>query len=241
MKKSLVLGICLLLGVTAWSSAGENRYQQFNSAVEQAYAAYRKALFQTNMKDAEKSAKANEMFITRWSSIIETYKEQPPEVFSADPKWADTLSSIEEIASTSAGQIKDGELAEAHETLEAIRDELSDLRKRNSVVVFSDHINNYHEVMEGLLVGGYNPDKMNEAAVVEIRNQLAVLNYLAETIKENAPDRYRSDATYEKLEKGLFASLDGLYNALESNDPKAVSKAVKMLKPAYAKLFLNFG
>ena len=95
--------------------------------------------------------------------------------------------------------------------------------------------------MEGLLVGGYNPDKMNEAAVVEIRNQLAVLNYLAETIKENAPDRYRSDATYEKLEKGLFASLDGLYNALESNDPKGVSKAIKMLKPAYAKLFVNFG
>jgi hypothetical protein len=241
MKKSLVLMICLLLGLPAWSSAGENRYQQFNSAVEQAYAAYRKALFQTNMKDAEKSAKANEMFINQWGSIIETYNEQPPEVFSSDPKWADTLSSIKQIATTSAAQINDGRLAEAHETLEAIRDELSDLRKRNSVVVFSDHINNYHEVMEGLLESGYSPDKINEAALVEIRRQLAVLNYLAEAIKENAPGKYRADQAYEKLEQGLFASLDGLHDALETNDPKAVAKAIKMLKPAYAKLFLNFG
>ena len=241
MKKSLVLGICLLLGVAVLSSAGENRYQQFNAEVEQAYAAYRKALFQTNMKDAEKSGKATEMFLTQWSSIIEAYNEQPPEVFSTDPKWADTLSSIEEIAVKSAGQIKDGEVAEAHETLEAIRDELSDLRKRNSVVVFSDHINNYHAVMEELLVGGYTPDTINEAALVEIRGQLAVLNYLAEAIRDNAPQKYRSDQMYEKLEAGLFASLDGLQNALESNDPKGVSKAIKMLKPAYAKLFVNFG
>jgi predicted negative regulator of RcsB-dependent stress response len=241
MKKSLVLGICLLLGVAVLSSAGENRYQQFNAEVEQAYAAYRKALFQTNMKDAEKSGKATEMFLTQWSSIIEAYNEQPPEVFSTDPKWADTLSSIEEIAVKSAGQIKDGEVAEAHETLEAIRDELSDLRKRNSVVVFSDHINNYHAVMEELLVGGYTPDTINEAALVEIRGQLAVLNYLAEAIRDNAPQKYRSDQMYEKMEAGLFASLDGLQNALESYDPKGVSKAIKMLKPAYAKLFVNFG
>lgn len=241
MKKSLVLAVCLLLGFAVWSGAAENQYQQFNSDVDQAYAAYRKALFQTNKKDAEKSLKGNQMFIKEWMSIRETYGKQPPEVFSSDPEWAETLSSIEEIAVKSAGQIKDGQLAEAHETLEAIRDELSDLRKRNSVIAFSDHINNYHQVMEGLLEGGYTPDKIDEAAVIEIRSQLAVLNYLAETIKENAPDTYQASEMYEKLQKDLLDSLGGLHNALGSNDPKAISKAVNMLKPAYAKLFVNFG
>jgi len=241
MKKSVLLAICLLLGFAVGSGAEENRLQQFNSDVEQAYAAYRKALFQTNKKDAEKSGKANEMFIEQWSSIKEIYRTQPPEAFSTDPAWATTLSSIEEIAQKSSVQIEDGQLAEAHETLEAIRDELTDLRKRNSVVVFSDHINNYHEVMEGLLVGGYTPDNINEAAVNEIRGQLAVLNYLAEEIKENAPEKYRKNETYMKLQKDLFASLDELTQAVEGNDPKVISKAINMLKPAYAKLFVNFG
>ena len=241
MKKSVVLTICLLLGLAAWSSAGENHYQQFNSDVDQAYAAYRKALFQTNKKDAEKSGKANEMFIKQWASIRDTYDKQPPEVFSSDPEWENTLSSIEEIAVKSGGQINEGQLAEAHETLEAIRDELSELRKRNSVVAFSDHINNYHEVMEGLLEGGYTPDKIDEAAVMEIRSQSAVLNYLAEAIKNNTPDTYQNNEMYKKLENGLSASLKGLGQALETNDPEAISKAINMLKPAYAKLFVNFG
>lgn len=94
------------------------------------------------------------MFIQQWKQIKQTYTTTPPEVFSSDPEWESTLTSIEEIAVTSAGQITEGHLAEAHETLEAIRDELTDLRKRNSVIVFSDHINNYHEVMEGLLERG---------------------------------------------------------------------------------------
>ncbi|MGI9536328.1 MAG: hypothetical protein ACR2PB_04605 [Desulfocapsaceae bacterium] len=241
MKRSILLALCLLLGLAVWSGAEENRYQQFNSDVDQAYAAYRKALFQTNKKDAEKSGKANEMFIKQWLSIKEAYSNKPPEVFSSDPEWADTLSSIEEIAQKSAGQIQDGQLAEAHETLEAIRDELSDLRKRNSVIVFSDHVNNYHEVMEGLLIAGYTPDKINEDAVIEIRNRLAVLNYLAEEIQENVPDKYLDNETYKKLQNSLLASLKGLAQTVETNDPKEISKSINMLKPAYAKLFVNFG
>jgi len=241
MKKSVLLAFCLFLGSVVCSGAGENRLQQFNSDVDKAYAAYRKALFQTNKKDAGKSEMANDMFIKLWGSVNETYSSQPPEVFSSDPEWAGTLASIDEIARKSSEQIRDGQLAEAHETLEAIRDELSELRKRNSVVAFSDHINSYHEVMEALLEGGYTPDKVNDSAVVEIRGQLAVLHYLAAEIKENAPATYREDEAYTSLQTGLFASLDGLTQALEANDPQAISKAINMLKPAYAKLFVNFG
>lgn len=223
------------------ASAVENPFFQFNSDVEKSYSAYRQALFQTNKKDVEKSAKANEIFIQQWQQIKQAYGNNPPEVFSGDPKWESTLSNIEEIALKSAGQIQKGSLAEAHEILEAIRDELTDLRKRNSVIIFSDHINNYHKVMEGLLVGGYTPDKINENAVDEIQGQLAVLRYLANAIKENAPAKYREDQKYQKLEKGLFGSLEALGKAVESGDPATISKSVKMLKPAYAKLFANFG
>ena len=72
MKKYLVLVTYLVVAVSSTSLAAENAFLQFNSDVEKAYAAYRKALFQTNKKDAEKSGKANEMFIQQWKQIKQT-------------------------------------------------------------------------------------------------------------------------------------------------------------------------
>ncbi|MCG6929398.1 MAG: hypothetical protein LJE64_02485 [Desulfofustis sp.] len=239
--KSVIIAVCLMLGLASLSGAAENPFVQFNADVEKAYAAYRKALFQTNKNDAAKSAEANDSFIRQWQQIRQTYGSSPPQVFSSDLKWESTLSAVEEIAQNSADQIRQGNLAEAHETLEAIRDELTDLRKRNSVIVFSDHINNYHRVMEALLTGGFTPNTIDEPAVSRIQGQLAVLNYLAGAIRENAPQAYRENQQYQQLEKGLFESLAALKTAVESKDPAAMSKSINMLKPAYAKLFLNFG
>jgi len=241
MRSVLIFLACLLLGSPSLAGANENRFQQFNNDVDQAYAFYRQALFQTNKKDAGKSTNANDKFLTQWQTLIAQYNSQPPEVFGSDSEWQSTLSNIEKIAVESAAQIKEGQLAEAHETLEAIRDELTELRKRNSVIVFSDHINNYHEVMEGLLVGGYSPDKIDEQATEDIVGKLAVLSYLAEAIKKNAPTEYKENQKYQQLEKALLGSLKALEESIDKGNPESISKSINDLKPFYAKLFVNFG
>lgn len=236
MKKAIIIFVCLTFGVATCSHASENRFQQFSLDVEEAYSAYRKALFQTNKNNAEESSKANSMFQKQWEQILESYGSQPPEIFSSDAQWNATLMNIKGIAAKSGTQIKEGELEEAHETLEAIRDELSNLRQRNSVIVFSDHINNYHEVMEGLLTKKFTSDEIDP-----VRGQLAVLQYLAGVIKENAPQKYLDNKKYQQLQQGLFASLEALRQAIEGKDPETIARSIKMLKPAYAKLFVNFG
>lgn len=239
MKPLLIM--LTLFGISSWCFAGENRYQHFNEEVQKAYSFYRVALFQTNKNNVAKSQEATAQFLKGWKEIITTFSNNPPEVFSTDPEWNATLDTISTIASNSQEQIKGEELKKAHETLEGIRDELSDLRKRNGVIVFSDHINGYHGVMEELLSTGYSADKIGAEAIVDIEKQLAVLDYLAANIKENAPKNYRDNKKYQQLEQNLFASLDLLKKALAENTPEKISKAIKALKPAYAKLFLNFG
>ena len=241
MRSYLLFTLCILLATTSLSTASENPYRQFNADVEQAYSAYRKALFQTNKKDIDKSNQANKSFMSQWKQIRQKYGNTPPEVFASDVKWASTLSTIDEIAVKSADQIQAGQLAEAHETLEAIRDELSDLRRRNSIIVFSDHINNYHEVMEGLLVKGYTPEKIKTEGIDEINGKLAVLQYLAEAIHNNAPEKLKQNLQYQELESNLINSLNSLQKAIDSKNSATISKSLKMLKPAYAKLFVNFG
>ena len=95
--------------------------------------------------------------------------------------------------------------------------------------------------MEGLLDGGFTPEKIDKAAMIEISGHLAVLNYLAGAIKDNAPVKYQDVEKYQTLQNGLLASLEALTQAIQSENPEAISKSIKMLKPAYAKLFVNFG
>lgn len=241
MKKYMMIVGFLIVGTAFSSSAAENRCQQFNMDVQAAYSAYRQALFQTNKKNADSSQKAVNSFQQAWKVIISTYGLLPPEVYSSDQKWEQTLKTIGMITEKSAEQIRDGELALAHETLEAVRDELSDLRRRNSVIVFSDHINNYHQVMEELLLAGYTSEIMNADVINHIREQHAVLRYLAANIKKNAPQEYRENQKYLQLQQGLVGSLDQLKQAISEAAPDKIPAAIQQLKPAYAKLFLNFG
>ena len=233
--------LILILGMASFAVAEGNRYLQFNNDLGEAYASYRMALFQTNKNDAEKSEKANMSFLKKWEQIQKTYSDNPPEVYSADSKWQSTLTAVSQIAEKGAEQIKNGSLEEAHETLEQIRDELSELRKRNSVIAFSDHVNKYHEVMEEVLAGNYSADRINAGALETIRCKLELLQYLAQEIRENAPAVIKAQEKYLSLENRLFQSLDNLEKSLENSDPESVSKAIMMLKPAYAILFVNFG
>lgn len=241
MKKYVLITLSLLFGLSSWCGATENRFQQFNADTQDAYATYRVALFETNKNNQEKSEESIKTFQKRWQKISTTYSQLPPETYQSDSSFSQALENISHIAQKSGEQIAAGQLAEAHETLEAIRDELSELRRRNSVIAFSDHINNYHAVMEHLLTGGFTPETINSDTVNTIRGQVAVLEYLAEAIKNNAPKEYSNNPKYLKLQKDLFGSLTQLDKAIEENNPQAISKSIKMLKPAYAKLFVNFG
>jgi hypothetical protein len=237
---SLVLLSLMVLTIVV-NSRAETSFQQFYQHQNEAYAKYRAALFQTNRNDQEASLKATAEFLQQWDAIVQQYAASPPEIFAADPTWTATLEKITEIAVKGKTEIEAGDLAKAHETLEAIRNEFTELRRKNHVVVFSDHVNTYHEVMEHLLLAGYSPEKLDAAALNSIREQLGVLEFLAKEIKVNAPQEYRSNEAYQKLENGLFASIKSLREALDNNATEEIIKAIQNLKPPYSKLFLNFG
>jgi heme oxygenase len=72
-----------------------------------------------------------------------------------DAKFASTLAEVTSVAKKAHAAISKGDLADAHEILEKIRDLLGDLRSRNGIVTFSDRMNAYHEAMEHILTKPY--------------------------------------------------------------------------------------
>ena len=218
-----------------------NTFQQFQQEENKAYASYRMALFQTNKKNQTKSLESAVSFQKQWQAITEKYIEAPPDIFANDPEWEATLVEIGNINALSINEILSGQLSDAHDTLEAIRDELGALRQRNQVITFSDHVNNYHEAMESLLLLGLRPDDISDKNLLMIREELAVLDYLAEKMVQKAPAEYLGNEEFKQVINGIFSSLHNLRQAVNENNPGDILQSIKKLKPAYARVFIKFG
>ena len=89
-------------------------------------------------------------------------------------------------------------LTPAHETLEQVRDLLAGMRQRNGVVVFSDHMNAYHEEMEHVVVDG--PKQLADAAGAQaLLARVGALDYLARRLRTQAPEALLRDAEFTAL------------------------------------------
>lgn len=243
MKKLIMLVLMsglLAFNLTASGLDSGKEIKEFNNQITKAYADYRMALFQTSKKDSKASLKFAQQFSQKWQIIRDQYQDNPPAVYALDPLWKSTVASISRISLEGVNEVKQNELEKAHETLEAIRDLLGDLRKRNNTITFSDHVNKYHEQMEAVLSLKLS-DSISSDQLKQLREYLAVLDYLMAELKDSAPKSYLSNSEFNKLLKGNFSALANLRKAIDNESNGVIKKAISLLKPAYAKLFVKFG
>ncbi len=235
--KSTVTGVLLLVSPLSFA---QTAFEQFLQQQDKAYSQYRIALFQSSKGDQAAAQKAAESFDQQWKAVADKFRDMPPEVFASDKLWQQTLEQVTRHADESVKQIKAGQLTEAHETLESVRDELGQLRQRNHIELFSDHVNSYHEVMEVLLEMTTDAG-LAESALPQVREKLGALSYLLDQMQRSAPVEYRQNNKYKELENGVLTSVTNLRTALDQASVADVTKAINALKPAYAKFFVAFG
>ena len=132
------------------------------------------------------------------------------------------------------------QLTAAHATLEDARDIMSQLRRRNQVIIYSDHMNAYHSEMEHVLDDGSKilalPNGMQQLAA-----QVGALAYLSKKLSTEAPANYSSNSEFVGLLKAVDKSVADLQSALLAQNTNAVKEAMEKIKAPYSKLFLKFG
>lgn len=234
-KTSAISLAALALAFASPAAAGP--MQDFETELRQVYADYRTALFATNSADNAVTIKSLTSLTDKWSSLTRKWGAAAPPQYAEDPGFRKTLETVAAVTSQARGEADAGKLAAAHETLEKIRDELSDLRRRNGVIVFSDHMNAYHAQMEKILLGPIAAQ--DEKAQMALREETAVLAYLFAAVAANPPAD--KDAGFEPALKAVGDSIANLRKALESKTPAAIKAAIKALKPPYSRLFLKYG
>lgn len=209
-------------------------------ALQKAYVPYRTALFRTNSKAQLESEQAIAQARLELRQVQERFASKPPAPYDRDPAFDKTLQEVAAVLAQSETQIRDRQLVHAHETLEAVRDLLSGLRQRNGVVVFSDHMNAYHEQMETLLGSGA---KLLDAPQgwQKLAAHTGTLQYLAARLRSQAPAALADDTEFKTGVQAVEASVNALTQAVFGQDAAAARDALGKLKGPYSRLFQKFG
>ena len=229
----LLLGAALV-PFAAWSA------DPVTDALQKAYAPYRAALFKTNSGQSAESAEALKQAQQAWGQVTQLVKSQPTVPYANDELMARTLTGVDQNYVKAAQQVAAGQLPEAHATLEAVRDLLSELRRQNQVIVYSDHMNAYHAEMEHLLDEGPKWLKAGDG-LPRLAAQAGVLTYLAEKLAAEAPVATLALPEFKELLAAVNRSVAGLNSAVASGDKGLIEKAIGQVKAPYSKLFVKFG
>lgn len=228
--------LCALLVV---SPAIAGPYKEFEAQLRSVYAPYRNALFHTSKKDKALSEQAIGRFASDWASLTARWSSEPPPQYEDDPNFSAALGEVTATIESARSQISKGELAQAHEVLEKIRDVLGDLRGRNGIITFSDRMNAYHEAMEHILTKSYGG--FDAKGLGELREDAAVLDYLIGLLQKNPPSELGDHPEFKQSVSAVKRSVEDLLGAARAADAAAARQTIQTLKQPYAVLFLKFG
>lgn len=231
----LGLMLLIMLGTTTAKAADE-----ITDAMTKAYAPYRVALFKTNNGTQQEAENALQQAMKSWMNLDDKYAVKPLPPYDRDAEFKQTLQAVTDVYRNAETQIKQNELAEAHESLEQVRELIAEIRHRNQIITYSDHMNAYHEQMEKLL-------ELNKAGAEQknyldkVTLQTGVLVYLSHQLETEAMASLKTDAEFIQLLGKQQKSVSLLQDAVMAHDLQAVNTAIAGLKVPYSKLFVKFG
>lgn len=209
-------------------------------AIQKSYSSYRVVLFKTNGKSQPEARAALDQARESWARVASQFGVRPPPPYDQDKQLTQTFDAIDKTYAEASREVDQGKLGKAHETLEEVRDLLADLRRRNGVIVYSDHMNAYHTAMEEMVDDGpallAKPDGQ-----LRLMARVGVLDFLAKKLTSEAGPELAAHAEFAELAKGVTKSVADLEAAALAGNEGAVKDAINALKKPYSRMFLKFG
>jgi len=243
--RTRVLPAILVLALALAGPAGiahASDLADFNEAAAVAYGHYRAAASYLRTGNAALAAIELEAAREKWRDVASRFAASPPDAFADDPAWAGTLTAIGKRLKDALAATDGGDLKAAAEILAPIRGELSDLRGRNNVVVFSDRVDAISAIMDRLWRFHHQPPDLDSAAALrELRSGTAVLEHLLRLCREAAPAGLRKDPDFVRFLDSGAEAVERLWQAIETKDQELLINTLRELRSFERLLFLRFG
>ena len=228
--------------LAAASAARGGELADFNGAVAAAYAHYRGAISYLRTGNVALAAFELDDMATKWRDVTVRHAQTAPDAFADDPAWATTLAGIGARVDQALAAIDAGQAETALEAIAPIRDELAELRRRNGVTVFSDRINDVSAAMAALWAHRRGePDLASADVARDIAAKTAVLGYMFDRCRDQAPAAVREDAAFIRLLDGSEEGIKRIWRALDERDQHLLINTLRELRSFEQILFLRFG
>lgn len=235
-RNKSVLAMTALVLTGSWAHAAD----AITDAMQAAYAPYRMALYKTNGSSQAESLQALQQAQQAWDKLATQYGAKPVSPYDRDTGFLASLTEVSRVYAKAQEEISSNQLKAAHNTLEHARDAMAQLRQRNQIVVFSDHMNAYHEAMEHILIHG-TATLAQPKGLLQMAASSGVLNYLSKRLASQAPAELLQNPDFMALLKAVDQSATALDSVVMKEDAVAIKEAITKLKSPYSKLFARFG
>lgn len=242
MRKLMITCAIFAFFITPGPTARSAPVHDFNEAVTVAYGFYREAFFLLRTGNPQVASIELEEMAARWTTIVERFGPKLPDMYSADPAWKKTLEAINKKIARGLAETIEGDSKAAMKTLGPIRKILSDLRRRNGVVVYSDTVDRANAAFRKLYKFRYNPPDFDVAEEVDqLRQTLAITVYWYEQCVENAPPALRKEPEFKRLMEDSLYSLSRIWVAIANKAEPNLISILRGLSSPDRMLFLRFG
>ncbi len=194
----------------------------FDEMVLDFNAVYKKALIYTSEGKQESVAEI-EKALALWLEVERKFSSELPREYQKTESWEDKLNNISDLGGRALSFAKEGELEKSYKELESIRRALKNIRLENGISNISDLFLDLNDVI--IVVDGAE----SKRAALESFGGLKMIFTKLKEIKR--------DENYQKALEEIGDIISGMENSTEKTFPKHQKK----LRPAFIKIYLDFG
>ena len=239
------VGLAIVIVLLAVYSPGPARaaaVHDFHAAVAGAFTHYRESMYYLRTGNGAVALFQLEQLAVKWDAIEQRFATAPPNIYAKDTAWADTLSAVGDAVGAGLAAAEAGDLKTARQRLEPVRGELSRLRRRNGVFLFTDCVERANLAFKRLFVFRREPpDFTDKGAVNELRQALANTVYWYETCRDTAPTAIKDDEQFQRIMEAALISFGYIWNAIDDQDTRRLIGNLRGLISSDGLLYLRFG
>jgi hypothetical protein len=231
----------IAMAVALPAQAGE--IADFDTQFNIAWAQYRDALIQSGSSHADGPAtrEALNAFHTAWRGLELRWSAHPPPQYGEDAEFAQELAAIAEVAHHAARQTHVDEIEQAHITLQQVRALLADMRRKNGLERYTDHMDAFDEKLAETADDGLDQPELTHDQSITLIEQTAVLAFLAERLEKRAPANLIDDESFLAQVEGIAGQLRGLKAAVLDGRRDPVVAALSDLRRSFDQFYLSYG
>jgi hypothetical protein len=191
----------------------------FNAAVETFSAHNRVAIGYLRTGNAELAAAEIDIMREAWGTVVERFGKERPDAFRDNPHYVNTFVDVPTRLVGVNLMLMMGRTDLAGSALNAVRQELSQLRRASSVVVLADGVLDANAAMDRLFVfRDQPPDWSVPTAVAELGAAVDAYGAAVRRCDAMATQDLKSLPEFRRLIDGVAASLALIPTAIASRD-----------------------